>query len=163
MSTLIILIVIAFILISWANLQLKKKKANMRGWVVDSDLDGKGKFYKSTSGIAAKPDVVVNLADRLQVIERKNSACRSKGPYKGDLMQVAAEMEVAGATEGLLIYSNGRTFRIRNTPELKEALGSVRDRIFKSRMSGIAPEATPSKGKCRNCDFNNECPDAAAA
>lgn len=160
MLVFMLILISALILFSWVRLQMKKRNAHISGWVVDSDLDGKGKFFKGPSGIIAKPDVVINLSDKKRVVERKNSVCKNNRPYKSNLLQVAAEMEAVGASEGVLIYSN-KSFLVHQTPELSTALETVRSNLEKTRLRGQPPEATPTRGKCKKCDFMNECPEAA--
>jgi len=148
--------------ISYIRLSLKKKKAGISGQIRDSDLDGKGQVYHNEkSGISAKPDVVIDLAERRKkVVEVKNTICRARQPYKADVIQIAAEMEATGAWEGEIHYRN-KMFIVNLSEKLKQELRAIQAEMEKSNFFGIPPKGTPTKKKCEACDFNEECLDAA--
>jgi len=149
-------------IISAIRLSVKKKRAGIDGKVRDNDLDGKGQVYQNKeTGVAAKPDVVIDLDERRKkVVEVKNTVCKTRTPYKADVIQLAAEMEATGAREGEIRYRN-KTFVVNLTERLKEELRGIIAEMEKSNAFGTPPKGTPSKKKCAACDFSDECPDAA--
>lgn len=156
------LFVVLTVISAW-RLSTKKRNVGIKGWIKDSDLDGKGGTYCSDRiGIAAKPDVVIDLSERRKkVIETKNTVCKTRIPYKADVIQLAAAMEAVGAREGEIRYRN-KAFLVDYTEKLKKELREMKAEMDKTRTFGIPPKGTPSKKKCGACDFNEECPDAAA-
>lgn len=159
---LILGVVTILTIIKAAKLSAKKKEAGINGKVRDHDLDGKGHVYHNEeTGISAKPDVVINLAERRKkVIEVKKAVCKTKKPYKADVIQIAAEMEAVGTRDGEIRYSN-KTFVVNLTQELKKELHTIKSDMEKSKLEGLPPEGTPTKKKCGVCDFRAECTDVA--
>jgi len=165
MFTIIALILGVFTIltiIKSVKLSAKKKEAGINGKIRDHDLDGKGHIYHNEeTGISAKPDMVIDLAERRKkVIEVKKAVCKTKKPYKADVIQIAAEMEAVGTKNGEIRYSN-KTFVVNLTQELKKELHTIKSDMEKSKLEGQAPKGTPTKKKCEVCDFNEECRDTA--
>jgi len=151
---LIILAVFIIILRSWFILLKSRSQAGISGWVTDSDLKGKGKkYFDGTTGVTAKPDVVL----RGKVIEVKSYPALNS-PFKEDILQAAAEMNAAGVGQAEIHYPN-KSFRIKNSAQLRESLMRVSQAMQEHLKRRQAPNGTPTTGKCRVCEFNGICPE----
>lgn len=150
----ILLAVFTIILGSWIILLKRRSHAGISGWVKDSDLKGKGKKYVDlATGVIAKPDVVL----RGKVIEVKSYTAKHR-PFKGDILQAAAEMNAVGAGKAEIHYPN-KSFRIKNSAQLRESLMRVSQAMQEHLKRRQAPKGTPTTGKCRVCEFNGICPE----
>ncbi len=151
---LILLAAFTIILSSWFILLKRRSQAGISGWVIDSDLKGKGnKYFDRTTGVAVKPDVVL----RGKVIEVKSYHALNS-PFKGDILQAAAEMSAAGVGQAEIHYPN-KSFRIKNSAQLRESLMRVSQAMQEHLKRRLAPKGTPTTGKCRVCEFNRICPE----
>ncbi|MCR4314655.1 MAG: hypothetical protein NUV84_05445 [Candidatus Uhrbacteria bacterium] len=151
---LILLAVFTIILGSWILLLKRRSQAGISGWVKDSDLKGEGKKYiDRATGIVAKPDVVL----RGTVIEVKSYPALN-GPFKGDILQAAAEMNAVGAGKAEIHYPNQR-FLVKNTTHLRDSLMHVYQAMKEHLNMKIAPHGTPTRGKCGVCEFKAVCPE----
>ena len=151
--------VIVIILIS-LRLRSQRRRAGVRGWVVDQDLDGKGnKVYRDDKlGLSCKPDVV----ERSRIIEYKSAVVQGKA-RPGDVLTVAAQMLATGKEAAELRYANkGFTYQ-RSSSEMQKSMQKVQSIMGQMRralMLRIAPKGTPTPNKCSKCDFRSGCPDA---
>src|SRR5574341_150970 len=133
------LFVVAVVLLLFAKLRKERKKAGIRGWVVDQDLDSRGnRVYRDSGlGISCKPDVV----ERNRIIEYKSAAVKGRARYG----------------------NRGFTLQ-RDSPEMRAAMHKVRSIMSRMRRAlalHIIPRGTPTPGRCRVCTFSKECPDRA--
>ncbi len=150
----IILALFTIILGSWIILLKRRSHVGISGWVKDSDLKGKGKKYVDlATGMVAKPDVVL----KGKVIEVKSYTARHR-PFKGDILQAAAEMKVVGAGKAEIHYPNQR-FLVKNTTQLRDSLMRVYQAMQEHLERSMAPKGTPTTRKCRVCEFNADCPE----
>jgi len=159
----LVLAFVAFtvVVIAYFRLLKLRRKAGLRSWVVDQDLDGQGgKIYRNAElGLSCKPDVV----ERNRVIEHKSSTVKGKARH-GDILYVAAQLLVLEKKEGDLRYANKSFSMSRESAQMQAAMQKVRSIIGQMRRAlrlGEAPRATPTPGKCRACMFRSECPEAA--
>lgn len=151
---LILLAVFTIILWSWILLLKRRSQAGISGWIMDSDLKGEGeKCFDRTTGVLAKPDVVL----RDKVIEVKSYPALNS-PFKGDILQVAAEMNAVGAGKAEIHYSN-RKFQVNNTTQLIDSLMRVYQAMQEHLERSIAPKGTPTTRKCLVCEFKAVCPE----
>lgn len=151
---LILLAVFTIILRSWFILLKRRSQAGISGWIMDSDLKGEGeKYFDRTTGVIAKPDVVL----RDKVIEVKSYAAKHK-PFKGDILQAAAEMNAVGAGKAEIHYPNQR-FLVKNTTQLRDSLIRVYQAMQEHLERSMAPKGTPTTRKCLVCEFKAVCPE----
>lgn len=155
------LFVVAVVLLLFAKLRKERKKAGIRGWVVDQDLDSRGnRVYRDSGlGISCKPDVV----ERNRIIEYKSAAVKGRARH-GDILYVAAQMMATGKAEADLRYANRGFTLQRDSPEMRAAMHKVRSIMSRMRRAlalHIIPRGTPTPGRCRVCTFSKECPDRA--
>lgn len=152
--SLILLAVFTIILGSWILLLKRRSQAGVSGWVKDSDLKGEGKqYFDGTTGVATKPDVVL----RGKVIEVKSYPALNS-PFKGDILQAAAEMNAAGVGRAEIHYPN-KSFRIKNSAQLRESLMCVSQAMQEHLKRRQAPKGTPTTRKCLVCEFKAVCPE----
>ena len=153
----IVFVILAFftiILVSWIVLLKRRSEAGIGGWVKDSDLKGGGrKYVDQATGMVVKPDIVL----KGKVIEVKSYPVKN-GPFKGDILQAAAEMNAVGVGKAEIHYLN-RKFRVENTLHLRGVLMRVFHTMKEHLGHNIAPHGTPTKGRCRVCEFNDICPE----
>jgi len=148
----VILAFFTIILVSWIVLLKRRSEAGIGGWVKDSDLKGEGrKYVDQATGIVAKPDIVL----KGKVIEVKSYPVKNK-PLSGDILQAAAEMNAVGVGKAEIHYLN-RKFRVENTLHLRDALMRVFHAMKEHLDLNMAPHGTPTKGRCRVCEFNDIC------
>lgn len=151
---LILLAVFTIILRSWIILLKRRSQAGISGWIMDSDLKGEGeKYFDRTTGVIAKPDVVL----RDKVIEVKSYPALNS-PFKGDILQAAAEMNAVGAGKAEIHYPNIK-FQVKNSSQLRDSLMRVSHAMQEHLKRRQAPQGTPTTGKCRVCEFNGICPE----
>lgn len=153
------LFAVAVVILLFTKLGSERRKAGIRGWVVDQDLDGKGSrvYRDSKLGISCKPDVV----ERNRIIEYKSAVVMGKA-RQGDILYVAAQMLATGKAEADLRYANRGFTLKRKSSEMQAAMRGVRSIMGRMRRAlnfRVAPKGTPTPGKCRVCMFNKECPD----
>ena len=159
----LILALVSFIVVAlyYIKLRVERRKAGVKSWIVDQDLDGKGVtvYRNEVLGLSCKPDVV----ERNKTIEYKSSTVKGNA-RPGDMLYVAAHMLVMGKKESDLRYANKSfTFR-KEHPRMQRAMQSVRSilgQMRKALETRQAPRATPTPGKCRVCVFRNECSETA--
>ena len=150
----ILLAVFTIILGSWIILLKQRSQAGISGWIMDSDLKGEGKkYFDRATGIVAKPDVVL----RGKVIEVKSYPALNS-PFKGDILQAAAEMNAVGAGKAEIHYPNQR-FLVKNTTQLRDSLMRVYQAMQEHLERSMAPKGTPTTRKCQVCEFNADCPE----
>lgn len=150
----ILLAAFTIILRSWFILLKRRSQAGISGWVIESDLKGEGKqYFDRTTGVAAKPDVFL----RGKVIEVKSYPALNS-PFKGDILQAGAEMSAAGVDQAEIHYPN-KSFRIKNSAQLRESLMRVSQAMLEHLKRRQAPKGTPTTRKCLVCEFNGICPE----
>jgi hypothetical protein len=155
-----LLIICALIIILMVKLRKERNEANTGGWILDQDLDGKGKLiYRNKQlGISCKPDVL----ERNRIIEDK-SATVGDAPRYGDVLQVAAQILATGKRQSQLRYSN-KTFDLpRDSAIMQSAMKRVRDLAPLMRRhlnSRIVPRGNAGVKKCMKCQFRTSCPDS---
>ncbi len=156
----LVLVAVAAIFLAYAKLRKQRKKAGIRGWVVDQDLDGKGSTIYSDNklGLSCKPDVV----ERNRFIEHKSSSVHRKARY-GDILYVASQMLATGKKEAELRYANAKFSLSGNSALMQAAMHEVKSIMGQMRLhllQGRAPKATPTRNKCAKCMFKAECSEA---
>lgn len=150
----VILAFFTIILVSWIVLLKRRSEAGINGWVKDSDLKGKGKkYFDRTTGVVSKPDVVL----RGKVIEIKSYPVKDR-PFSGDILQAAAEMNAVGVGKAEIHYTNKR-FLVKNSTQLRNSLMRVYHAMKEHLDLNMTPQGTPTKGRCRVCEFNAVCPE----
>ncbi|MFA5105302.1 MAG: hypothetical protein WC527_09065, partial [Candidatus Margulisiibacteriota bacterium] len=140
----------------------QRKQAGIKGWVIDQDLDNRGKriYRNEKSGISCKPDVV----EHNRIIEVKSAKVNGKARY-ADILQVAAQLIATGKEKAELTYGNGKRFNFEKSDKaIKKAMkhvGWISQRMRWHLLTKIAPKGTPLKNKCASCMYKRECSDAA--
>lgn len=151
-------IAVLVLVVAYAKLNQKRKKAGIKGWVHSQDLDGRGKriYQDPRTGITARPDIVLN--DR--VIEYKSAQAKDKARH-ADLLQLTAEMIAAEKDIGELRYANKRNFEFRiNSPKMRSIRGElerIKSQMERHLRTRTPPKATPTRNKCAKCLFKIEC------
>ena len=155
-------IIIAAIVMIVLTLKLNKerKRANIRGWVVDNDLNGnRSRIYRNYQyKISGRPDVL----ERGRLIEHKSAVIHGNAK-KGDLRQIAALMVATGVDNAALQYAN-KTFNLyKNSPEMQSHVREVIKQgpmMLQHLRRKTIPHGNPYPLKCRKCEFRYRCPDA---
>ena len=165
MRYILALIALTAAVVVWlrALLRKQKKKANIKGWVKDQDLDGDGtKYYNHKAGVLCKPDLVM---DGGSVIEYKSREAGDK-PIYSDVMQVAIQMMIMRADRAELRYKNKTFVFQRDDQVMQKAMQDAVYAIKKMKyhlMTDNAPEGAPTPRKCAVCVFYKQCTEAAVA
>ncbi len=156
-----IFIFAAVLLILVLTLRRQKRRAGISGWVKDQDLDGGGKrlYYSPEINIVCKPDII----EGKKVTEHKSAdVIGYPPPY--DILQLAAQILAVGADSGDLQYPESTFVFTREHPEIQDAFSKLKKITWKMEehlRENKPPEATPTLGRCRVCEFRNECGEAA--
>lgn len=157
----LVIVAVLVVLFIYSRLERQKKQADIKGWIVNQDLDGKGKriYRDKQTGISCKPDVV----ERNKLIEYKSASVKGKARYS-DILQVAAQMIATGMSESELRYDQGVKFTFKKkSAEMSAAMNKVRGIVKRMQWhlsSRITPKGTPTRNKCSVCRFGKECSDA---
>lgn len=151
----VVLIAVAVIILIYAKLGKQRRKAGIRGWVIDQDLDGKGsRVYRDQKlGVSCKPDVV----ERNRLIEYKSATVHGKARY-GDILHVAAQMIATGKNEAELRYANRKFVLSRYSGQMQSAMHqvcSISAQMRRHLSMGIAPKRTASVTRSSLCGRQN--------
>lgn len=156
---LLIAIIIAFVM--YQVLKKQKKQAGIKGWVIDHDLDNKGKhiYRNHKTGISGKPDVV----EHNRIVEHKSAVVTDKARYS-DILQLAAQLIATGKQKAELAYAGGKKFSFEaGSKVMKKAMkrvDAISRRMRWHLMTRIPPSGTPTAKKCRACMYKAECPES---
>jgi CRISPR-associated exonuclease Cas4 len=114
-------------------------------------------------GLSAKTDLILEMPDRLAVVDFKLTAGEAGDNHR---MQLAGYSLLAEAVYRrpapvafLFRIPDNRVFPIDITPDLRKA---VTDSISAIRLMGdqqLCPPPTPVRGRCLECEFANYCAD----
>ena len=161
MLLLLVIAALVVILNIYRRLRDQRRKAGIRGWVLDQDLDGKGQtvYRDARLGVSCKPDIV----QRRRIIEYKSATVHGKA-RSGDILYVASQMLATGKDEAELRYANTKFVFARNSTQMQAAMHKVRSIIGEMRRHlslSTAPKGTPTKNKCTKCVFKASCTEAA--
>lgn len=161
---LLFILLLAIIVAVTVDIRRKKRAAGISGWVQDHDLDSTSsgkKYVNIKAGVVCKPDLV----EIGKVVEHKSRMIGNQ-PLFSDMMQLAIQMSILGATTGELKYRNRSFCFDRSDPRIQKAFESARAGVRQMQyhiMTRIAPKGTPRPNKCRICAVSSLCPDYAAA
>ena len=160
-----ILLILLALALFWIASRQRKAAGLPAGRVVYTDTGQGSKvekpLYDPLSGLAGKPDYLIEQDDLLIPVEVKSSYAPSE-PYDSHVYQLAAYcllvLRVYGKRppHGLLRYRN-RTFAIDFTAELE---ASLLDRLAEMRLQERAGEANrshQSTARCAACGYRQIC------
>lgn len=143
----------------------QKVSLNLPGEIVYSDDSSNDQtFISDKYGLSGKPDYILKADGELIPVERKSRELSRRGPYDGEILQLAAycllveEHFSVQVRRGQLMYPN-RTIDIIFDAELRSTLlATLRD----IELAGDADVSRDhrSPGRCRGCGFRHSCRDS---
>lgn len=153
------LVALVVAVIALLALRRQRGKAGIRSWVMDQDLEGKGRkvYHNPSMGLSCKPDVV----ERRRIIEYKSAAAKGRA-RPGDILYVAAQLLSTGKKEVVIRYADNAFVFQGNSARIQAAMQRVRSILGQMRRAlklQEIPRGTPTPNKCRVCMFSSACSD----
>lgn len=163
--SLAVLLLLAALFVIWLANKQRRATGLPSGRVIYSDTDRWRKvekpLYDPVSGLAGKPDYLVEENGRLIPIEVKSS--RAPGlPHDSHVYQLAAYCLLVERTHhqrppyGILRYRD-KTFSIEYTPALQRELEDLLDKIRLQEKRGEADRSHQEAARCFRCGFRSIC------
>jgi CRISPR-associated exonuclease Cas4 len=118
-------------------------------------------LYDAVSGLAGRPDYLIEQAGKLIPVEVKSHPVGS-GPYDAHIYQLAAYCLLVERSfqkrppYGILHYPN-RTYAIDFSPRLETELLDLLIQIHKKEKSRELDRSHSSPGRCQGCGFRSSC------
>ena len=115
--------------------------------------------------LTGKPDYLIRTKDGLVPVEVKSRACGARGPYEGEVAQVAAYCllveDVFGepVPRGILQFAD-RVVQVPFTEERREKVLAVVDEMRVLDGADDVPRSHESPPRCRGCGVRAGCGDA---
>ena len=142
-----------------------------QGQVIYSDTSrwqpAERSLFSRRHQLAGKPDYVVREGRAIIPVEVKSSRAPASGPREGHVLQLAAycllveETERARPAYGIVRYAD-QTFRVENTPALRQELLSALDAMRGDLARGDSRRNHADPGRCRRCGYRDACDERLA-
>ncbi|MBN1642479.1 MAG: Dna2/Cas4 domain-containing protein [Anaerolineae bacterium] len=164
-------VAVAALALLWASLRLRQRAGMPPGRVVYSDTGSwracVDPLYAPSVNLSGKPDYLVQRWNHVIPVEVKSGDAPAE-PYRSHVMQLAAYCLLVEAAYGRrppygLIHYDGehpastRTFAVRYTRELEDALLDTIEWMRQDLREGHADRSHDDPARCRACGYADHC------
>lgn len=164
MTALILVSLVAFCAgcLFWLLARSRAEKLDAVGILVSADESDSEPLVSDRHELVGWPDYVYRLDGELIPVERKSRKVGPRGPYDGEILQLAAycllveERYQQPVQRGRLQYLN-RSVDIRFDAQLRAKLMGALAAIKKASLTHEVPRSHESPARCRACGFQGIC------